>query len=256
MKDQEIVKLFSNRIKEGLEGIYTGLPNGFVRLNKYIYGIQRKRYYLMGGLSGAGKTTIADFMLLRALDYAYKNNIKITVFYYSFEIDKDTKIANILSCHIFNKYKKVIPPQKILGLGTNRLSEEEQKIVNNELPYINILFGYINFRFEPMNPTAIQKELYNHFKNEGEFIKEKYIKLDDYGKEVEHERIIRYDPNDPESYTLCVLDHIALCKNEKNFSLKENIDKMSEYIIFLRNICYMTGFIVQQFNQGLILIIL
>lgn len=43
---------FEERIKEGLEGKFEGLSNGLDRINKYIFGIQKSCYTLIGGLSG------------------------------------------------------------------------------------------------------------------------------------------------------------------------------------------------------------
>ncbi len=53
-----------DRIEDGLAGKYSGLNNGFDRINNYIFGIQKKTYYLIGGNSGVGKSTFLDFILL------------------------------------------------------------------------------------------------------------------------------------------------------------------------------------------------
>jgi replicative DNA helicase len=250
-----ISSAFKKRVDDGLLGKYHGLPNGLNRFNRYLYGIQRKRYYLYGGLSGSAKTTLVDFKLLNALSYAKKHGIKVYVKYYSFEIDKETKQANFLSCHIFNKHKKIIPPQKILGLGKFRLTEEEQELVNKELPYIDEIFSEIDFCFDPINPTGIYKDLLTHFNATGTFKMRSYKKTnhDKYGNEKEEDAKLMesYTSNDPNSYTICVIDHLALCKSEGGKDVKQTIDKISEYTVLLRNICGLTAMYIQQFNQGL-----
>src|ERR1043166_7588344 len=105
--------LFKDRIKEGLEGKYEGLSNGLNRINDYIFGLQRKCYYLIGGASGSGKTTFVDYILLSAIMDALYKKIKINIFYYSYEIDEDTKKANWLSMLIFKRHGVVILPEKI-----------------------------------------------------------------------------------------------------------------------------------------------
>ena len=50
------------RIQDGINGKFKGLDNGFNRLNKRIFGIQRATYYLIGGLSGTFKSSIIDFI--------------------------------------------------------------------------------------------------------------------------------------------------------------------------------------------------
>ena len=51
---------FEERINAGLEGRFKGLDNGLNKANKYLFGIQRSCYYLIGALSGGrmlSKTT-------------------------------------------------------------------------------------------------------------------------------------------------------------------------------------------------------
>jgi hypothetical protein len=238
---------FKKRIEDGLEGKYTGLNNGFKRVNKYIYGVQRSYYTLIGGLSGSAKTTVLDFQLLNALRDAESKKIQLDMFYYSYEIDETTKKANWMSNHVFTKYGIIIPPECIAGLGDNRMNEEQEKIVNAELPYIEGLFEKINFRFDVNNPIGIQKELMDHALANGEFIYETYKDKD--GKEGR--KIKGYTPNNPDAYTIIAMDHIALAQVLRGLTLKDNIDQISAMFIWFRNICGYTFFVVQQFNQTL-----
>lgn len=239
------------RIQEGLDGKYKGLNNGFSRLNDVIFGVQRNCYMLLGGSSGCYKTTLVDYMLLNALEDARNQKIKLNVFYYSFEIDKITKQCNWLSQRIYQKYNKIIPPEKIKGLGGFRLSPEELKLVEAEIPYIEELFESINFRFNPINPTGIYNELWHFGSTNGKLLKEPYEYVDNEGKKQKGHRIVGYTPDDPTSYTLVILDHMALMKKERGFMTKEVIDKYSEYCTELRNQFKFSFINIQQFNQGL-----
>lgn len=236
----------AKRIKEGIEGKFQGLDNGFKDLNKVLFGVQKKCYTLIGGMSGTFKTTLLDYIIIHALLDAESKNIPIDIFYYSFEIDELTKKCNWLSQLSYSTYGIVIPPEKIKGLGNNRLNEKEQEIINNLIPQIDILFSKINFRFEQINPTGIHHEIFNHCKLNGELQYEKY--LDENNKP--QNRIIGYKAND-NRYTIMAMDHLYLLRKERNFSTKENMDKMSEYIVSLRNIFDLSAFVIQQFNQGL-----
>lgn len=242
---------FEQRIIDGLEGKYQGLDNGLRRANKYLFGVQRGCYTLIGGLSGSAKTKLVDFILLNALNDAKNKGISINVFYYSYEIDEHTKRADWLSMLIYHKYDVIILPEKIKGLGDFRLSPDEQIMVNNELSNLNQLFSMVNWRWESANPTGIYKEWFTFMSSRGTFQKESYN--DEFGRPKE--RIVKYTLNDPHEYNIAILDHFALCKLEsregKMFSLKENIDKLSEYCVTCRNLFGMTFFMLQQFNQGL-----
>lgn len=246
---------YQHRFNDGQVGKYVGLNNGLGRINKHIYNLQRKWYYLIGGLSNSGKTKLVDSILQNAIFDAEAQGIEMNTFYYSYEIDAETKFAEWMSNYIFAKYNTEIPPEKIAGLGENRLESHQRDLVEMEIPHLEKVFNRINFRFDPTNPTGIYKELFEFYERTGKFEYEKYrtIEKDKYGNEheVEKERIISYKHDDPSRYVVVVLDHIALCKQEMNYNLKQNIDKISEYFVWLRNICGTTFIVLQQFNQGL-----
>lgn len=234
------------RIQAGLDGDYQGLNNGFSRINNYIFGIQKSTYYLIGGQSGTFKTTLVDYMVLNALQYAEANNIPIEIFYYSFEIDKLTKQCNWLSSLIYQKYGRAISPEVIKGLGSFRLNLEEQEIVKSEIPEMERLFDKIFFRFTPDNPTGIYNTLRDHAVTNGVIEYEDYI----YQGEIK-KKIKKYKPNTPGIYRLIVMDHLYLLKKERGYQTKEVMDKMSEYAVGLRNTFGYTPIFIQQFNQGL-----
>jgi len=244
------------RIQDGTEGKFRGLKNGFKRINNYIFGVQKNCYTLIGGDSGTYKTTILDYIVNNAIEDAIAKGIEITVFYYSFEIDELTKKCNWLSRAVNNKYGVEIPPQKIKGLGYDpedsstfdkRLSEEEKTMVESCIEEVDILFSKINFIFDPLNPTGIYKDVFRYFENNGEIQYEKYMNENN----VEKKRIVGYTPKNSNSQFLLCIDHLALMKDEQGFGTKDNIDKMSEYTVFLRNTFGISAFYLQQFNDSL-----
>ena len=238
---------FEERIKEGLNGKFQGLSNGLKRINSHIFGLQRSCYTLIGGLSGSAKTTLVDFMLLNAIQDAESKNIPINVFYYSYEIDEISKKANWLSMLIYLKYDRIITPQKIKGMGDLRLTDDELRMVQDEAPEMEKIFAKITWRWETGNPTGLYKEWWTHMSSKGVFEKEPYA--DEFG--ANKERIVKFIPNNSDEYNVVVMDHAALMASERNFTLKENLDKFSEYIVKCRNLFSMSFFILQQFNDGL-----
>lgn len=239
--------LFKDRIKQGLEGKFQGLDNGFDRINNYIYGIQRSCYTLLGGLSGSSKTTLCDFIILNGIQDANAKGIPINVTYYSWEIDEISKRANWLSILIYKKYNRIISPQLIKGMGSLRLNSEEQEIVNSELDELDHIFSQIKWHWTPINPTGLYHEWWQTMSPKGSFKTEPYV---DENQELK-ERIISWTPHNEEEYNVVVIDHISLLKSERGFNLKQNMDKVSEYIVGCRNMFKMTFFVVQQFNQSL-----
>ena len=235
------------RISAGLKGDYEGLDNGLDRINEYIFKTQRGCYYLLGGLSGSAKTTFLDFVILNAIQDAEAKGLPINVIYYSWEIDESTKKANWLSILIHKKYNIVIPPEKIKGYGKNRLSDDEQLLVFSEIDELERIFSKIHWIWEAQNPTGIYKYWWDFMSPRGKFTKESYIDENDQKKE----RIVKFELDNPLEYNIVAGDHIALAKIERGFTLKQNIDKISEYSVIARNMFKMTFIWLQQFNQGL-----
>ena len=235
------------RIQAGLDGKFQGLANGFKRINSEIHGIQRGVYTLLGGLSGTYKTTLADYMLLNALSDAESQGLEINVFYYSYEIDELSKKCNWLSVIIKNKHGITIPPEVIKGFGDNRLTPKELEYVKMEIPTVEALFSKINFRFKSTNPTGIYNEMWQYMSAKGSFTYIDYIDKEGNPKK----KIDKFIPNNPEAYNIIILDHLLLLQKERGFSDKEIIDKMSEYMVELRNMFNVSSIFISQFNDGL-----
>ena len=89
--------------------------------------------------------------------------------------------------------------------------------------------------------------MWDFMSKRGKFIKEPYI--DEHS--IQKERIVKFLNNNPDEYNIIVGDHLALLSLERGFTLKENLDKISEYSVRLRNLFKVTLIFLQQFNQGL-----
>lgn len=235
------------RIEAGLFGDYEGLSNGLNRINDYIFGVQRGSYTLIGGLSGSAKTTFLDYMILNAMQDAEAKGININIIYYSWEIDETSKKANWLSILIFQKYGITIPPERIKGFGKFRLTNEERELVYSELENLDKIFSKIKWIWEASNPTGMYREWWSHMETRGTFKREPY---QDENNETK-QRIVGFTLTDPKEYNVVAGDHLALAKIQSGFTLKQNIDKISEYSITCRNLFKMTFIWLQQFNQGL-----
>jgi replicative DNA helicase len=97
-------ELLKSEVQAGLEGRNDGIPMGFDRLNRYI-GIRKGMYFLVGGLTGSGKTSfIDDAFVLNPFDW-YINQpnpkIKLRIIYRSMERSRTYKMAKWVSRKIF-----------------------------------------------------------------------------------------------------------------------------------------------------------
>ena len=165
-------------VQLGLEGRNSGIPMGFNRLNRYI-GIRKSMYFLVGGLTGSGKTSfIDDAFVLNPFDWWLANkdttNIRLNIVYRSMERSRTYKLAKWVGRKIFLDHGMIIPVPKLLG-WTDRLSHDEHDLFLMYEDYINEMKDIITIVDGPENPVGIAKELKAHAMKHG-----KIEQIDEY----------------------------------------------------------------------------
>jgi hypothetical protein len=242
---------FLEYVDRGRLGGNEGLYNCFESFNDYLYNTQRGTYYAVGGMPGAGKSAFVDDNFILSPYFFYKKRdgvVKAKWFYYSFEISYMAKRAKWTAYKLFNDYGLVVDSSNILSKGTkNRISDEVYKKVVEVDQYMDELFDHITFVQDPENPTGIRNTVNKYAEQHGTIHYENYIHPDGSpGK-----RRSGYTPNNPDEYVIIIVDHVGLTKKERGYDTKQNIDKLSEYMIELRNMFNYTPVMVCQFNKGL-----
>ena len=228
-------------VQLGLDGRNGGIPMGFDRLNRYI-GIRKSMYFLVGGLTGSGKTSfIDDAFVLNPFDwYISQTNpgIKLRIIYRSMERTRVYKMAKWVSRKIFLDHGIIIPVTKLLG-WTDRMNQDEHDLFLMYEDYMGRMDEVITIIDGPENPVGIAKELKAHALQNG-----RIDQMDEYNK--------RYFPNNEREITLVIIDHIGLLKTTKDQPTKKQaIDKMSDELRFARDFYGYTPVVVSQFNRDI-----
>jgi len=228
-------------VQAGLDGKNNGIPMGFNRLNKYI-GIRKSMYFLVGGLTGSGKTSfIDDAFVLNPVDWylMQKNSqIKLKIIYRSMERSRTYKMAKWVSRKIFLDHGTIIHVSKLLG-WTEKMTHDEHDLFLIYEDYMNNMEDVITIIDGPENAVGVAKELRAHALKNG-----RIEQIDEYNK--------RYIPDDPNTVTIVVIDHIGLLKTTKDQpSKKEAIDKMSDELRYARDFYGYTPVVVSQFNRSI-----
>ena len=258
---------FLAEIERGQQGLNAGLPNCFDRFNKYLFGTQRRTYYAIGGLPGSGKSAFVDDNFVLSPYFELKDKGLPTSHLhwhdYSFELDYLSKRTRWTAYRLFQKFGILSDSNFLLGKGIAKgapIGKQHiayHKDLDAKIKYvsqeIDDLFTHITFIDDSMNPTGIFRELMSHAKKHGTFHYEEYDIIDheNPGRTEKGQRIVGYTPNNPDDVNIVIVDHMALAKRERNYSQKENIDKLSEYFIFMRNKCGYIPIAVVQFNKAL-----
>jgi len=230
-----------HEVQAGLDGRNNGIPMGFSRLNRYI-GIRKSMYFLVGGLTGSGKTSfIDDAFVLNPFDWYISQKdpkLKLRIIYRSMERSRTYKLAKWVSRRIFLDQGFIIPVPKLLG-WTDKMTKDEHDLFLMYEDYINNMNDVITIIDGPENPVGIAKELKAHALQHG-----KIEQVDDYNKQ--------YFPNNDNEITIIVIDHIGLLKLTKDQTTKKSaIDKMSDELRFARDFYGYTPVVVSQFNRDI-----
>jgi hypothetical protein len=232
----------NEEVTKGLSGRNEGIPMGFDRLNRYI-GIRKSMYFLVGGLTGSGKTSfIDDAFVLNPYDWFISNKntngIKLKIVYRSMERSRTYKMAKWVSRRIFLDYGVIISINKLLG-WTEKMTKDEHDLFLMQRNYMEQMDDVITIIDGPENPVGIAKDLKNYALQHG-----KIEQLDEYNK--------IYIPEDPNVVTIVVIDHIGLLKTTKDLSTKKQvIDKMSDELRYARDFFGYTPVVVSQFNRDI-----
>ena len=234
-------ELLKSEIQKGLDGRNGGIPMGFDRLNRYI-GIRKSMYFLVGGLTGSGKTSfIDDAFVLNPFDWYISQKspkIKLRIIYRSMERSKTYKLAKWVSRKIFVDQGIMIPVPKLLG-WTDKMSKDEHDLFLMYEDYMESMNDVITIIDGPENPVGIAKELKAHALQNG-----RIEQLDEYNK--------CYFPNNENEVTIVVIDHIGLLKLTKDQPTKKQaIDKMSDELRYARDFYGYTPVVVSQFNRDI-----
>jgi replicative DNA helicase len=232
----------AKEVELGLSDRNNGIPMGFDRLNRYV-GIRKSMYFLVGGLTGSGKTSfIDDAFVLNPFDWyrsvQNKQDIKLKIVYRSMERSRTYKFAKWISRRIFLDYGMIIPVSKLLG-WTDKMSKDEHDLFLTYRDYMGELNECVTIIDGPENPVGIAKELKAHALENGTI-----EKLDEFNK--------IYVPNHENEVTIVVIDHIGLLKTTKDQpTKKEAIDKMSDELRYARDFYGYTPVVVSQFNRSI-----
>jgi hypothetical protein len=247
---------FVKKVLDGKKGLSVGFANGLDRINRFLYGTHRARYYLIGADSGVGKTTLCDFMYVMSLWMDAKlKGIPIRIVYLSFEISSEQKIARWVSLFIKFLYDRDIPADYIMGRITGMLiNDQDEFMIRHAKQYVDTFLQDCELIDGAAHPTWILNHMVKMYEGDKDLgTKGLGTVVRDKPKNKKDPGFIRsFTPHDPRLMTVLVCDHVALAHPEAHATtLKAIIDKLSNYAVMLRNTFGTTIVFLQQFATDL-----
>jgi len=200
-----------------------------------------------------GKTSFADDVFLYGAYDWYKANkdagtldgVELDIDYYSFEIDKVSKIIKGISRKMWHDYGLIVDSNTILSRGEHRCSSEIYDLVKSYRSYFEEMEDVVTIHSDPENVTGMRKYLIDKASKHGEIVY-KNINKDPDGPKIM--RFDKYNPDNKKRYWEIIVDHAALIKEESGMNLKQNIDAMSSMLVNIRNNFSAIPVVIQQMS--------
>lgn len=228
------------------------IPSPYKRFSNDFIGIERECYYTITSTTKGAKSQFTSYtFIFTPIMFCYytKADIDIKILYFPLEETEERIMQRFISWLLFmhSKGEIVISP-KDLRSTTKPLSQKILDVINSDeiQDILKYFEEHIIFSKES-NPTGIYKFCKKYAEENGKIYTKKGICKDEWGTLKEIDVFDRYEQNNPNEYRLVIIDTINLVDTERNMTLKQSMDKMSEYCAkYLRNRYHFSPVVIQQ----------
>ena len=198
------------------QGRDINIPLPFPRMSRYLPGIQKGRYYIVTANSKVGKSQIADYIFLYnpfKFISTSKTNIKLKIFYFTMEMNKEEKVKQAIS-HFLNQQdrKLIISPERMDSQFQDYILENS---VLDKVKGLKELFAKfescVEFIDDIKNPYGIYSHIRNYAEANGTYVTKKleFEMVTDEGEKIKEVKDVvdYYIPKDHEEKGIKHIDH-------------------------------------------------
>ena len=182
--------------------------------------------------------------------YYTKADIDIKILYFPLEETPERILQRFISWLLFDfSNGKIRISPRDLRSTTSAVDEEILNIINTDeiQDIIKYFEDHVIFPEESCNPTGIYKYCKQYAEENGKVYTKAGKYKDEFGVTRETQVFDRYEQDNPNEYRLIIIDTINLIDTEKGLTLKQSMDKLSEYLAkYLRNRYHYSPIVIQQ----------
>lgn len=182
--------------------------------------------------------------------YYHKNiDVDLKVLYFPLEETPERILQRFISWLLFDYSKGEIRiSPRDLRSTTKAVSQEILDIIaSDEIQDIIGFFEEHVLFYTEFNPTGIYKVCKQYAEENGKVYTKAGKYKDEFGNIQETQVFNRYEQNNPNEYRIIIVDTINLIDTERGLSLKQSMDKLSEYLAkYLRNRYNYSPVVIQQ----------
>lgn len=248
-----VVNNLEKRRERLLNGQLNRIPPPFTRFGEDFIGIEQSCYYTITSFTKGGKSQFTSYTFIyKPLLFCYesKADIELKILYFPLEETPERIMQRFISWLLYDYSNgKIRISPKDLRSTVTPVSQEILNIIKS--PEIQDIITYfedhIIFPDEPCNPTGIYKYCVRYAEEHGTIHTKVGKYKDEFGNLQERQVFDRYEQDNPNEYRLIIVDTINLIDTERGLTLKQSMDKLSEYCAkYLRNRYHYSPVIIQQ----------
>ena len=220
---------FKKEVENGRLGRNHGLSIGLPKLEEITGGLTKSTFTLLFASSGIGKSSAALYSYVYIPLKEHLEDDKIKIIFFALEMKESFIIAKLLSTYLYDTYHIRISAKQILSIGKDyTLPDDIYEYVQLGYEWLEKVYKKLIIFDGAHTSDKVISEIMQVLKEEGTF-------------EDGH-----YTPNNPNEYVFIIIDHVSLVECERGMDLRTSINKLSEYLIILRNRYKFIPVIVQQ----------
>lgn len=252
LRERVVINLEERR-QRILDGQLNCIPSPFKRFSEDFIGIEQSCYYTITSFTKGGKSQFTSYTFIyKPLMFCYytKADIDIKILYFPLEETPERIMQRFISWLLFDFSKgKVRVSPRELRSTVSPVSEEILNIINSEKiqDILKYFEDHVIFPEEAANPTGIYKYCKNYAEEHGKVYTKTGQYKDEFGVIQNRQVFDRYEQDNPNEYRLVIIDTINLIDTERGMTLKQSMDKLSEYCAkYLRNRYNYSPIVIQQ----------
>ena len=250
-------RVYDNLVKRRnriLEGKINCIPSSFTRFSGDFIGIEQSTYYCISSFTKGGKSQFTSYTFIyKPLLYCYYHKevgANLKVLYFPLE-ETPERILQRFECWLLYEYsghKLRISPRDLRSTTTAVSQEVLDLLQSDEVQDIIKYFEeHVIFPEEKPNPTGILNYCKSYARQHGTEYTKKGKYKDEWGQIKETEVFDHYEQDNPNEYRLIIIDTMNLIDTERGMTLKQSMDKLSEYLAkYLRNRYKFSPVVIQQ----------
>ena len=218
------------------------IPSPFKRFSEDFIGIEQACHYVITASTKGAKSQFTSYTFIyKPLMFCYytKADIDYKVIYFPLEETPERIMERFISWLLFDFSKGEIRiSPRDLRSTTNPVDEEILDVINSDeiQDIIKYFEDHVIFPTEKPNPTGMYFYCKKYAEEHGKVTTKAGKYTDELGVVKDYEAFDTYVPDNPNEYRVIITDTTNLIDTERGMTLKQSMDKWSEYCAkYLRN---------------------